>query len=57
LRFLAVVGIVGVVLGVPTIAYAEPVEVGPCNDPNAIVVRVGQTAKVCLSIPPLHHDE
>ena len=30
-------------------ALAGGIEVGPCNDPDAIVVRVGQTAKVCVN--------
>ena len=29
-------------------ALAEPIELGPCNDPNSIKARVGQTAKVCV---------
>jgi hypothetical protein len=30
-------------------ALSEPLELGPCNDPDAVVVRVGQTAKVCAN--------
>lgn len=29
-------------------ALADPIEVGPCNHPDSIVIRVGQTAKVCV---------
>lgn len=41
------IGVMAAVPAVPAQA-AEPVEVGPCGDPDAIVITVGQTAKVCV---------
>jgi hypothetical protein len=29
---------------------AEPLEIGPCADEDAIVIQVGQTAKVCAHL-------
>ena len=35
-------------LPVSAVQATEPIEVGPCSDPDAIVIRVGQTAKACV---------
>ncbi len=44
------VGVLALVMLVPMgAALADPITLGPCNDPDAIVVRVGQVAKVCLN--------
>jgi hypothetical protein len=43
------VGAVGFSAIPANIAQAsEPIEIGPCSDPDAIVVRVGQYATVCV---------
>ena len=55
MRLRVIVGALGAFLLVPVgAAWAQPIEVGPCSDPDAIVVRVGQTAKVCVN-PPDHN--
>jgi hypothetical protein len=51
-RMVLVGAIVLGILGPATTALADPIELGACSDPHAIVVRVGQNAKVCVLIPP-----
>jgi hypothetical protein len=49
MRRLFVAGLMAIAMLVPVgQALAEPIELGPCNDPNSIKARVGQTAKVCV---------
>jgi len=31
-------------------AHADPIQVGPCSDPDSIKVQVGQTATVCAYV-------
>ncbi len=38
---------------VPGVALASEPEIGPCNEPDSIVVRVGQYAKICVLVPPI----
>lgn len=50
------VGLVsGAVLLIPGSALADPIELGACNEPGSIVVRVGQTAKVCVNPGKIQH--
>jgi hypothetical protein len=44
------VALMTVAMMIPTAAaFADPIEIGACGYPDAIVVRVGQTAKVCVN--------
>lgn len=47
-KLLVSLGAVALVALPASAAFATP-EIGPCSDPNAVVVRVGQAAKVCVA--------
>lgn len=54
-RVLFVGALASALLSLQAPAFASTPEIGPCNEPGSIVVRVGQTAKVCILLPPVEH--